>query len=388
VAWTQRLPSGRFQGRYRDGSGGLRSAGTYTQRAKALRESSKAEAEQRKPGAIDPRDSRQTWGAWWDSWHTARILAHATDETYRSTVERYIRPTFGPVRLGDVTALDVQRWIKSLQRDGASPYVIRNALMLLKTSLNAAVEAGRLGANPARRVPMPDLPTRTERFLTAAEVEAITFYMHPADRLIVWTLCQTGLRFGELAGLHWPRLDLDRGVIAVQETYDQKALAINPTPKDKDSRTVPLPDDLAADLAEHAERCAPGKRCGVRHVSGRCVGDLVFRGPRGAPLRSSEWGRGPWARALGLAGIEGRVRVHDCRHTYASWLLQEGRSIAEVAAVMGHSSWEVTARYSHLADDSHDRVRAAVTRRGAARSANPRSAAVDEDASGNPGDLR
>ena len=69
--------------------------------------------------------------------------------------------------------------------------------MLMKTSLNAAVEAKRLGVNPAKSVAYPDLPEGLERYLTPDEVEAITFYMDGKNALIVWMGVQTGLRFGD-----------------------------------------------------------------------------------------------------------------------------------------------------------------------------------------------
>lgn len=380
MAWTRLLKSGNYQGRYRDGNGDERSAGTFTQRAEALRKAGNIEVEQRGPLALDVDGGRITWAAWFELWHSARMLSYSTDDNYRSLATNHLEPWFGHKRLCDIEQLDVARWVKNLTRPPRrathkrrSPWTMRGALMLLNTSLNAAVDDRRLGVNVAKRVPYPDLPQGTERYLTPDEVEAIAFYMGGLNRLIVWTGVQTGLRFGELAGLHWSRLHLDRGTLDVTEQFDQKAGTIH-VPKDKQQRTVPLPGDLVALLRAYREHAAPSPRaaCGIEHVEGRCTGDLVFRGPRSAALRSNEWGRGPWKRALALAGIEGRVRPHDMRHTYASWLIQERVSIAELAQLMGHSDWEVTQRYAHLGDHGHDEVRQALTRhrsRAAARAA-------------------
>jgi integrase len=362
MAWTVLRDSGLYQGCYRNSAGQVRSVGTFTQRKQALREAVLAESEQRRPGAVDPKDGQILWGAWFELWHDSRSLAYSTDTTYRSTADCHVMPTWRSVPLVDITELEILRWVKQLRRAGASPWVIRNALMLLKASLNAAVRAKRLTVSPATHVPYPDLPVGSERYLTPDEVEAIVFYMDGANALLVWTLVQTGLRFGELAGLHWRRLDLERGAIQVVEKFDQKAGVIDPLPKDNEQRSVPLPDDLVAMLIQHRDRTAPGRgrTCGIPHAGGRCVGDLVFRGPRGAPLRSNEWGRGPWKRALALAEIEGRVRPHDMRHTYASWLLQQGVHLAELARMMGHSDWEVTRKYAHLSQQGFETVRQAI----------------------------
>lgn len=372
MAWTRLLPSGKYQGIYRDALGREQSAGTFTQRAEALRKAGKIEDDQRQPGALDVEGGKITLGSWWELWHESRVLAYATDDCYRSTAANHILPVWGEKRLMDITTIELSRWVKNMihppKRSGEkprSPWVVRNALMLMKTMLNAAVVDKRLGSSPAKNVPYPDLPEGLERYLTPDEVEGITFYMDGVNSLLVWVGVQTGLRFGEIAGLHWPRLDLDRGVIQVVEKFDQKAYVVDPLPKDKEQRTVPLPADLVRLLVRYREHAAPEPKttCGLRHTSGRCIGDLVFRGARGAPLKSNDWGKGPWKRALTLAGIEGRVRPHDMRHTYASWLIQEGLPLPELARVMGHSDWEVTRRYAHLSDAGFDDVRAALTRR-------------------------
>lgn len=381
MAWTRQLPSGKYQGLYRDGNGDEQSAGTFTQRAEALRKAGAAEEEQRGPLALDVAGGKITWGAWFELWHGSRVLSYATDDSYRSLADNHIKPRFEHVKLCDIEQLDVAKWVKDMlhpRKRGVKPrsvWVVRGALMLLKTSLNAAVDGKRLAVNPATKVSYPDLPEGLERYLTPDEVERIVFWMDGVNSLIVWVSVQTGLRFGELAGLHWNRLDLDRGVIQVVEKYNQKSGLIDPLPKDKEQRTVPLPADLIGLLKQYRDTAAPDRNdtCGIAHVSGRCQGDLVFRGARGAPLKSNDWGRSHWKRALDLAGIEGRVRPHDMRHTYASWLIQERISIPELAKLMGHSDWEVTRRYAHLSDEGFDDVRDALTRhraRAAQRAAN------------------
>ncbi|MEU0515839.1 tyrosine-type recombinase/integrase [Amycolatopsis sp. NPDC006125] len=370
MAWTRQLSSGKYQGCYRDALGREQSAGTFTQRPKALREASRLESEQREPGAVDVEGGKITWGAWFELWHESRNLSYATDDCYRSTADNHITPHWGKVPLKDITTLEVSKWVKGMLKPRRrterkrSPWTVRNALMLLKTSLNAAVEAKRLGANPAKPVPYPDLPEGVERYLTPDEVEGITFYMDGFNALIVWLGVNTGLRFGELAGLHWNRIDFDRKVIHVVEQFNQKSRTISPL-KDKQRRTVPLPADLTGKLLQYREHAARGRgsTCGLTHDISRCGGDLLFRGARGAPIKSNDWGKTIWRKALDLAGVEGRVRPHDMRHTYASWLIQEGVSVAELAELMGHSSWEITKMYAHLSDTGFDGVRDALDRR-------------------------
>lgn len=380
MAWVEPLPSGRFRGCYRDARGKQRHVeGTFTQRAQALRAAGSKEDEQRKPGATDPKAGKITWGSWFEMWHASRTLAYSTKNEYRSTASNHILPTWKKVPLVDIDKLGTDTWVADLAANGASPWTIRVALQLFTASLNAAVENKKLGVNPAKGVKGLDLPKGLERYLTPDEVEAIAHYMQGVNQVIVWTDVSTGLRMGELAGLHVPRVDVDRGVIDVIEQFDQKAGVIKAVPKDKEERHVPIPPDVAAMLGDRIDTLPRTKTCGVKHETGRCPGGpLVLLGKRGAPLRSNEWGRGPWSRALKLAKIEGRVRPQDMRHTFASWLIQQGVSFAELARVMGHSDWEVTKKYAHLADEGYDAVRDAIqdkiASRGAARGATQRTA--------------
>lgn len=329
----------------------------------------KAEDEQRTPGAVDPRDGRITWGAWFELWFESHQMAYSTEQSYRSTADCHLMPKWREVKLCDITHLEIARWVKELQKPkkkGVPPksvWTVRAALMLLKTSLNAAVFAKRLTLSPAAHTPYPDLPTAMERYLTPDEVEGIAFHLDGLNSLILWTLVQTGMRPSELGGLHWRRLDLERGTIQIVEKFDQKAGVIDPLPKDNEQRSVPLPEDLVMMLRRYRDHAAPERRetCGVPHSAGRCIGDLVFRGPRSAPFRSNEWGKGPWKRAMQASGFEGHARPYDLRHTYASWLLQQDVHLAELARMMGHSDWEVTRKYAHLSEQGYDTVRKAIT---------------------------
>jgi integrase len=369
MAWTVLRESGKYQGCYRDATGDTRSAGTCTQERQALKAAIKAEDEQRAPGAVDPRDGRVEWGVWFEQWFDSHQMAYSTEQCYRSTADCHLMPKWRDVKLCDINHLEVARWVKEMQKPkkktakAASVWTVRNSLMLFKTTLNAAVFAKRLDLSPAAHTSYPDLPTAMERYLTPDEVEALAFHMDGLNSLILWTLVQTGMRPSELAGLHWRRLDLERGSIQIVEKFDQKAGVIDPLPKDNEQRSVPLPEDLVMLLRRYREHAAPkrAETCGLPHSAGRCIGDLVFRGPRLAPFRSNEWGKGPFKRALEHSGFEGHARPYDLRHTYASWLLQQGVHLAELARMMGHSDWEVTKKYAHLSEQGYDTVRQALT---------------------------
>src|SRR5690606_33477591 len=99
---------------------------------------------------------------------------------------------------------------------------------------------------------------------------------------------------------------------------------------------------------------------GYDHSKGTCTSKLVVTTGDGYRFEQSNF-RKVWVAALRAAGVE-HARVHDLRHTYASWLIQGGVSLAEVGKLLGHVSPLTTQRYAHLADEPSDAVLAALSR--------------------------
>jgi integrase len=133
----------------------------------------------------------------------------------------------------------------------------------------------------------------------------------------------TGLRQGEALGLTWDRVDRSRGVVRLELTKSGRR------------REVPLGLNADAVLARRWTDGAKG------YVFGSCKWNSF---------------RSAWEAALAAAGIES-FRFHDLRHTFASWLVQRGRTLKEVQEALGHQTITMTMRYSHLAPDH---LRAAV----------------------------
>ena len=135
----------------------------------------------------------------------------------------------------------------------------------------------------------------------------------------------TGLRLGELIGLQWTDVDFVRKVITVHnsETF---------TTKNKKIRVVPMSEQLWRMLAV----CKETASCAVVfHLNGQQLnGEKVSKAFK-AYVRSAKLNDG--------------LHFHSLRHTFATWLVQDGASIYEVQKLMGHSSLTVTQIYSHLA---------------------------------------
>ena len=197
----------------------------------------------------------------------------------------------------------------------------------------AAVDQELLPTNPAVGIKLPSPPPAVERFLTRAEYSAIREQLPTArDQAIADSLVSTGVRWGEATGAHEARLDRRRGVLQVVEAWAEQAGKMKAHPKGRRIRDVPVPSWLL-DTWHDLSRDSTVKSCGYEHAGVRCRSGLLLATATGSVLYSSNWRR-VWDGAVTGAGV-GHVRPHDLRHTHASWLLQDGVSLAEVGRLLG-----------------------------------------------------
>lgn len=357
MAWAEKLPSGKYRGVYRDAHGVRRSAGTHTHKARAERAAAAKEEHARNAMQRDPEAFKRPWGDWCDEWWPTRQVAASTLRNDAARRRNHLDPTWATVPVGSITRQAVKAWCARLAREGLGAESVRRAAHLFSGSLGAAVDAEIIDANPAARLSLPKGALEQWRFLEREEYDALRVQLGTTgDQFIADMLVNTGLRWGELAGLHRSRVDLRRSVVRVHETYDESAGEMRPYPKGKRIREVPLKAELRDWIGDLSWSRTD---CGVEHPQGRCPGALLVTTEEGTPLRNSNWSYRVWTPAVEHSGI-GHVRIHDLRHTYASWLLQAGVPLAEVGRLLGHVSTQTTARYAHLAETRHDEVLAAL----------------------------
>ena len=356
MAWAEKLPSGRYRGVYRDSRGRKRSLGkSYKHKAEAQRAAAAEEERARKRVAADAQGWRRTWGEWADEWLPTRDVEPSTAKADGYRLDRHLRPRWGDVQLGAITRQSIKAWVATMRRKGVSPANVQRIVRLLSVSLAAAVDAEVIESNPAAGLKLKGGEQAGERFLTRDEYAAIRAELPTTDhQLVADVLVYTGMRWGEMAGLHHNRLSLTKGEVHIVEAWQDASGMIKPYPKGKRGRVVPLPASLVARLAEVPVRIGG---CPVPHAVGKCRSGLVLTTERGSVLRNSNWGE-DWRAACERAGVH--ARIHDLRHTYASWLLQGGVPLAEVGQLLGHVSPATTARYARLAAKPSDKVLSAL----------------------------
>lgn len=353
MAWAEERGPKRWRGLYRDSHGKKKSvAGTFTTKkaAKAAAQAAEVAANSHR-GRMRTGDS-PTWGEWCERWWPARSVEPATIQNEASMVNTHIAPRWADVKIDEIRRLDVQEWVAELPLAQESA---RRVLGVLVSSLSAAVTEGVLDINPAHRIKLPPRPQGREVFLTRHEFDSLVAELPTKrDRAIVKFLAGTGLRIGELMGLHWHNLDLRSGFVVVRDVYS--AGEVKPYPKGRRQRRVPLFDWVVEDLDTDASRVL----CKAAHRADLCESGLVFN-YAGAPLNGRNFARRVLTPAAQRAGLEHLgVTPHDLRHTYASWLTQAGVPLERVGELLGHSSITTTQIYAHLAPANHSDIAVAL----------------------------
>lgn len=235
-----------------------------------------------------------------------------------------IKAVFGPKRLNQITRQQIQSFHTALMHEGLAAATCNHHIKLLKHALNLAIDWGMLDKNPVARVSLFFEDNKIEHYLTDTELERLLTVLHANKNspvsLIALFLLSTGCRLNEVLSAKWSNVDLDKGVFTIRATNS----------KSKKLRAVPL-NGTALEVLKQLD--TPGKF------------DHVFINRKtGKPYVNITK---VWNRLRTAAGLK-HLRLHDLRHQYASFLVNNGRTLYEVQQILGHSDPKVTMRYAHL----------------------------------------
>jgi len=254
--------------------------------------------------------------------------AKAHKRTWEKDEERYqlrLKRAFGHMRLDQIKRHEIQSFHASLPHQGLSPAYADHFIKLLRRCLNLAVEWEMLEKNPAAGIKLFNADNKVEHYLEEEELEHLLTVLRTGTkrnfmaRMLALFLLSTGARLNQALRAKWKDIDRENRVWRIPASSS----------KSKKIHSVPL-NDSAIEVLDQLDT--------------EDNFEWLFRSVTGERLT---YVHGVWERLREKAGLP-HLRLHDLRHQHASFLVNSGRTLYEVQAILGHNDPSVTQRYAHL----------------------------------------
>ena len=266
-----------------------------------------------------------TWEDFFEKRYLPHVKQHKRSWKNDEEMQRLrVNPRFGSLRLNQINKQQVQVFHAELKDEGLAPATADHHLKLIRQALNLAVEWSLLKSNPAARVKLFREDNQRERYLDATELQRLLAVLDTDKNRTVCNavkfLLSTGARLNEALTAKWSDIDRGNRVWVIQATNS----------KSKRKRSVPL-NDVAIGVLDKLRTEGKSSHLFTNSRTGNRLTTISK----------------VWIRIRKAAGLPD-LRLHDLRHSYASMLVNSGRSLYEVQQILGHSDPTVTQRYAHL----------------------------------------
>lgn len=267
---------------------------------------------------------------WFESYCKVHLKA-STHDDHRTAGTRYLVPTFGHLRLDEITTKLIADEMAKY-KEGRKARSVNNMFAILRQQLNIAVKWELITKAP--KFIWLKVPEDAFDFLDYDEADRLVEHAPEDFRCMILTALRTGMRVGEIMALSWDDVDFIKDVIHVKHSTARGKMYCT---KNNKSRYIPMSSTLREALWSH------------RLVS-KLKGDLVFSNTRGELMQHGSNFK-PLKRACRAAGLR-QISWHTLRHTFASHMVMLGVPLRIVQDLLGHSTINMTLRYSHLSPDS------------------------------------
>lgn len=240
----------------------------------------------------------------------------------------HLKPRWGKLRLDEITQPAIAKWLAEKAEEGLAPATVEKVRVTLNRSFELALRWNLPGVtrNPVKGIPRKPINNARDRYVSAAEAKrllaACEASLNPQLKHIVPLLLYTGARVSELLHAQWRHIDLD------------KRSWLIPTSKTGKARHVPLSQPAIAIL-----KAVPRFK------------DCPYVVPNPETKQPFVTIKRAWQTARKEAALPD-LRIHDLRHSAASFMINAGIDLFAVGKVLGHADHKSTMRYSHLANDT------------------------------------
>lgn len=302
-----------------------------------------------------------TLSTWLDQWieNIAKTVKPKTLERYKCLINVNIKPyALANEVLAAVTANALQKHFNGLlahggaSKQGLSPRTVNATRRLIIGALDSAILEGVIQMNIAKF----SKPIKAEQpqLLVLTHEQGKTLIRKALQRsrfswAIVVLGLGTGMRIGEIFGLEWKNVDLEKKTLMVERTVvtTRSGKLVQDSGKTKTSRRTILLTDNVCYMLKRLKlwQKVMDRRLGTHYSTS----PWVLTNPQGNPRSPSSFSGHDFKQLLEAAGIDRRFRIHDMRHTHATWLLEKGVNVKAVSERLGHSNIRITLdTYAHI----------------------------------------
>lgn len=251
----------------------------------------------------------------------------------------WIYPALGHFPMKNIAPFHLEILKRDMTARGQSPRSIEYALSVVRQIFNTAKRLGAFeGENPTTKVKFPKPDNGRMRFLTHGEanalLEALANKSIDVHHITLLSL-HCGLRFGEIASLTWQDVDLEKSILTIRDAKagSRFAFLTEQTAEMLRNRKQDNPSDFVFPKRGHKKM---EKMDRISPTFFRTVNDLKLN--------------------EGINDPRLQICFHSCRHSYASWMVEQGQDLYTVQRLLGHKTNVMTQRYAHL---SENKLRAA-----------------------------
>jgi site-specific recombinase XerD len=263
-----------------------------------------------------------------------------TIDTYERNLRLYIWPTIGNLKLNEIKKYHINEVVAFMHKSKKSASTINLVLAMIGRCFNYALDNDILEINPMNRYKKQVKDAvKKHNYWEDNDIRIFFNYIKGHhDYPLYYTALRTGMRKGELLGLKWSLIDLERGEILVARTRTQKGLS--ETTKSKKGRHIPMTSDLIKILTKLKDKIQ------VKNNQNNYVFINKYSNPVDYQTLS-----GNFKSLQRQAGLDKVIRFHDLRHTFASQFILKGGDSERLKRIMGHSDLKMTELYTHLNKD-------------------------------------
>lgn len=335
---------GKYRARFYAGCSFPKLSKTFQTRKEAESWLKMVEA-QKTLGLLVSKENRLLYNDLVREWFQTEIqnrLSSATQSTYKTSCRKFFLPNLADKYIQDITPQHCDIVYRQILNANLSPKTVNRSIILFKQIFNYSVKRDYLIKNPARNLQPLKVPPPKDVFMSNGEVNLLLnksknewFYS-----AIVIAL-NTGMRLGEIAGLHWDMVDFDRKMISVSRNQTKEGL--NEFTKTNIKKDIPMTNSLYAFLLNHRKTSKLLSKYVVIDINGNHISPDHFTSHIFKPfLKSTKLDK---------------YRFHDLRHTFASHYMMNGGNLFDLQKFLGHTDIKMTQRYAHLCPDYlHDKI--------------------------------